>query len=104
MWHRPARRQMKARQYVTPETLTLKERQSLLLALWPLVTLTNRCRVFQIALVLLACHHQNRLRIIVEMRHILYRVVTDLVYACLIRNRNHFFLGLIDTMADVVVF
>ena len=90
MWHRPARRQMKARQYVTPETLTLKERQSLLMALRPLVTSTNRCRVFQIALVLLACHHQNRLRIIVEMRHILYRVVTDLVYVCLIKNRNHF--------------
>ena len=53
MWHRPARRQMKARQYVTPETLTLKERQSLLLALRPLVTSTNRCRVFQIALVLM---------------------------------------------------
>ena len=53
MWHRPARRQMKARQYVTPETLTLKERQSLLLALRPLVTSTNRCRVFQIAFVLM---------------------------------------------------
>ncbi len=53
MWHRPARRQMKARQYVTPETLTLKERQSLLLTLRPLVTSTNRCRVLQIALVLM---------------------------------------------------
>ena len=53
MWRRPARRQMKARQYVTPETLTLKERQSLLLTLRPLVTSTNRCRVLQIALVLM---------------------------------------------------
>ena len=53
MWRRPARRQMKARQYVTPETLTLKERQSLLKALRFFLTSTNRCRVFQIALVLM---------------------------------------------------
>ncbi len=53
MWRRPARRQMKARQYVTPETLMLKERQSLLLALRPLVTAADVGRVFQIAFVLM---------------------------------------------------
>ena len=53
MWRRPARRQMKARQYVTPETLTLKERQFLLLALRPLVTAADGGRVLQIALVLM---------------------------------------------------
>ena len=53
MWRRPARRQMKARQYVTPETLTLKERQSLLLAMRPLVTAVDGGRVLQIAFVLM---------------------------------------------------
>ena len=53
MWRRPARRQMKARQYVTPETLMLKERQSLLLALRPLVTAAYGGRVLQIAFVLM---------------------------------------------------
>ena len=53
MWHRPARRQMKARQYVIPETLTLKERQSLLLTLWPLVTASDGGRVLQIPFVLM---------------------------------------------------
>ena len=53
MWRRPARRQMKARQYVTPETLMLKERQSLLLALRPLVTAVDGGRVLQIAFVLM---------------------------------------------------
>ena len=52
MWRRPARRQMKARQYVTPETLTLKERQSILLALRPLVTAADGGRVLQFAFVL----------------------------------------------------
>ena len=53
MWRRPARRQLKARQYVTPETLTLKERQSLLLALRPLVPAADGGRVLQIAFVLM---------------------------------------------------
>ena len=53
MWHRPARRQMKARQYVTSETFTLKGRQSLLLALRPLVTAPDGGRVLQIAFVLM---------------------------------------------------
>ena len=53
MWRRPARRQMKARQYVTPETLKLKGRQSLLLILRPLVTAADGCRVLQIAFVLM---------------------------------------------------
>ena len=53
MWRRPARRQMKARQYVTPETLTLKERLSLLLALRSLVTAADGVRVLQITFVLM---------------------------------------------------
>ena len=53
MWHRPARRQMKARQYVTSETFTLKERQSLLLTLRPLVTVPDVGRVLQFAFVLM---------------------------------------------------
>ena len=51
MWHRPARRQMKACQYVTSETLKLKGRQSLLLTLLPLVTVADGGRVLQIAFV-----------------------------------------------------
>ena len=53
MWHRPARRQMKALQYVISETFTLKERQSLLLALRPLVTAPDGGRVLQLAFVLM---------------------------------------------------
>ena len=53
MWHRPARRQLKARQYVTPETLKLKGRQSLLLTLRPLVTAPDGGRVLQLAFVLM---------------------------------------------------
>ena len=44
---------MKARQYVTSETLTLKGRQSLLLTLRPFVTAADGGRVLQIALVLM---------------------------------------------------
>ena len=71
------RRQMKARQYVTPETLTLKERQSLLLALRGLLSQRRMAAVYSRLLLSLCLPHQES---------------------------KPFFSGLIDTMADVVVF